>query len=125
MYKLIPLSLQQILNRYPRRLRYHTRDIVRRDTIMQHRKRGFSVLFQTLAVLRQLSLEIWDGGESEARGAFVLAFALCDLELKLCVFEAFLGIFDVVETSALCAVCQPRRSALKIQDKKQGKGKVP
>lgn len=105
MHKLIPLSLQQILDRYSRRLRHHTRDIVRRDPIMQHRKRRLGVLFQTLAVLRQLSFEIWDGGETEARGAFVLAFALCDLELEFRVFEAFLGIFDVVEASALCAVC--------------------
>jgi hypothetical protein len=72
----IPLAFQQILHRDSRALRHDPRNIIRRDTIVQHRQRRPHVLLSRLAFYRELSLQVGDGGEAQSARDFVLALPL-------------------------------------------------
>lgn len=98
MDKLIPFPLQKILHRYTRSLRHHARNIVGRHAVVQHRQRGLALLGLAWGVLRQLPLQLGDGGEPQAGGDFELALPLRDFKLVLGFLEALLGVFDFVET---------------------------
>ena len=67
---------------------------------MQHRQRSVRVLVCAFAFCGQLTLQIRDRRKPQTRGVLILALALRDLELVLCLFEARFYVLDTIQPVA-------------------------
>jgi hypothetical protein len=89
MYKLVTLSLEQILYGNPRRARYDTCNIIGCYALVEHRERRLIALCLGILV-RELLCEVRNRRESQPAGLLKVALALREFQLVLCVLQLLL-----------------------------------
>jgi hypothetical protein len=110
MNELVPLSLEQILYRDTCRLRDHSGNIVRGNAVVKKDTAFIRIgtVRTLLSLVRELSLEIWDGFEAQTGGTLVFALALGNLKIIFCFLEVLLEVLYTLKSLALYVFCRQR-----------------
>jgi hypothetical protein len=99
-YKLVTLSLKQILHRDPCCARDNRRDVVRCHALVKHPERFILLAPRLRFLVRELLREFRDCREPQPARFLEVALPLRDVQLVLCVLQPLLELFRAAEARA-------------------------